>query len=70
MLNDRRRPEVGSSTTRTIKIQVCKFCRCAVSEIGCDYGCGQDGKRRTPQNTFLAVYERVDTFKGDEEFSE
>jgi len=65
----RPRPEIGTQTTKIVKIPVCKGCGCALDDTNlCSDDCDHDGEKRTPENTFNAVYQRVETFKGDEEY--
>lgn len=63
------RPAIGTKTTRIINALVCRMCGCMVYESGlCSDDCSQDTEERTNQNTFVAVYERVNTFMGDKDY--
>jgi len=66
----RLRPVIGAVTTSEKKVRICSACGCLVWEEGlCNIDCGQDGERRTAENTFWAVYEVRETFLRDEPYN-
>lgn len=59
---------VGSVTTKTLKIRVCKQCGYGIDDTGlCSNECAMDGEPRRKGTYLIATYERRDTFLGDED---
>lgn len=61
------RPAIGTTTTREIRVPICKLCGCEINEVGeCDQDCEYDCVRRPKGTVLTAVYQRTDVLVREE----